>query len=122
MKINPPNQVTFTYGKEKEELYNQAEFFLIYYTARLKLLKKENFNLYITAEQAAEETFYKDMISACMLFLQDKKNLKTNNEHETTIRTSEALSRDISPGELPGTNIDRGKHLSPPPSTDGRGE
>jgi len=120
MKINPPNQVNFTFGKDKEELYNQAEFLVTYYVARLKLLKSEN--LYITAEQAAEETFYKDVISACMLFLQDKENIKTNNENERTIGKSKTVSRDISPGELTETNTHRREHLSFAPSLDGRGE
>lgn len=121
MKISPPNAVTFTFSKEKEEVYSQAEFFLIYYTARLKMLKAENLNLYITAEQAAEEIFYKDMISACMLFLQEKKTFKTT-EHETTTGTGEKLSRDLPTGELSRTNTDRREHISPAPSPDGRRE
>lgn len=98
MKINPPSYVTFTFGKDKEELYNQAEFLLVYYTARLKMLKAENANLYTTAEQAPEETFYKDMISACMLFIQEK-NTKPNINHEATTRPSETFPRDIPPGK-----------------------
>lgn len=65
------NDILFTFSKNKEELKKQAEFFLSYYTARLKLLRSENHNLYITAEQAAEETFYKDVIASSVLFLQE---------------------------------------------------
>jgi hypothetical protein len=122
MKINPPSQINFTFGKDKEELYSQAEFFLGYYTARLKFLKAENSNLYITAEQAGEEIFYKDMISACMLFLNDKKTFKKTEDYEAAIRKCEPVSRDISPGEVSRTDISRRKDIPPSSSIDGRGE
>lgn len=63
--------ILFTFSKDKEEIKKQSEFLLSYYTTRLKLLRSENYNLYITAEQAAEETFYKDIIASSMLFLQE---------------------------------------------------
>lgn len=70
----------FNFTTEPEELKEQIEFLLSYYVAKLKLLKSENFEGYITAKQAPEETFYKDVISACSLYLQETKYSKQDYE------------------------------------------
>jgi len=73
----------FTFTGNDQDLYKQAEFLSAYFIAKLQILKRSNTNMYITRQQAAEETFYKDMISGCACFIQEKKYENTNKQSES---------------------------------------
>jgi hypothetical protein len=73
----------FTFTGDEKDLLKQAEFLSAYFIAKLQILRRVNINMYITRQQAAEETFYKDMISACACFIQEKKYENTNQQSES---------------------------------------
>ena len=91
MEEDKPDIVNFSLKDDYQEVYQQADYLLSYYVTKLKILKKNSLEGYVTAEKAPEEAFYKDMISSCMLFISDYKKIKKN--YETTIRESETISR-----------------------------
>jgi len=73
-------QKMFKFDITNEELLEQAQFLYGYYVAKLQLLKK--YNNYISRDKAAEETFYKDMITACACYNQEV--LTKTIKHERT--------------------------------------
>jgi hypothetical protein len=51
----------FTFTGDQKDLQKQVEFLSAYFIAKLQILRRSND--YITREQAAEELFYKDMLT-----------------------------------------------------------
>lgn len=87
-QIHGEEKIMFKFDITNEELLDQAEFLYGYYVAKLQLLKK--YNSYITKDKESEETFYKDMITACACYTQ---TVLTNTiKHERT---------DTEGGEIP---------------------
>jgi len=122
MRIDPDSIVSFSYGKEKKELYNQAQFFVGYYTAKLRLLRAENDDLYITKQQSAQEMFFKDMISSSMIFLNNLKDEPLIENYEKTIGTSSILPQEVSTTGLTDTVSSRREHLPSSTQVNGRRE
>lgn len=71
----------FTFTGNSDDLLKQVEFLSSYFIAKLQILRKSND--FITREQAAEELFYKDMISACACYIQSTKYEKSNKQSES---------------------------------------
>lgn len=73
-------QILFKFDTNLEEELTQVEFLYSYYIAKLKMLRKENLEPYITKELADKEMFYKDMISATACYGHSLKQKKKQNE------------------------------------------
>jgi hypothetical protein len=84
--LDPGNfKSLFNFDVTLKDEIEQVEFLQSYYVARLKMLRKDNPEMYITRELADAETFYKDMISATTcyhhsLMIKKKQNERNNQE------------------------------------------
>jgi len=81
-KLDEAEQIMFKFDITNEELLDQSEFLYGYYVAKLQLLKK--YNAYISKNKEAEETFYKDMITACACYHQEVLTKQIKNERTDT--------------------------------------